>query len=262
MEMLNLKLLRILILYEAAILYKYSDDHSQVNAADSCKASRGTVARVGKCPENEAEWMEAAKRKNCSSLAGLCPEPDRFVYHCVLNFFLNETLEVCAYGRRILLGRCTEYSILGNLIQESRVDCKMFLRPCPVIYPSTEAYKYQGCYNLVQRPTTSQPLTTRHLFLSTTGLHFIGKEATEGIPSTTSSGDSFTSDNITERSGSEDSVPCCGIAEVVVIVVSLILSLTIFVAFLVVYLWRKRQKRKYSHKQNGHALIQGEIIQK
>ncbi|XP_061167903.1 uncharacterized protein LOC133176857 [Saccostrea echinata] len=199
MKMLNLKLLRTLIFFEAAILFKYSSDQSCVNAADSCETSRRTVARVNKCPENKTEWVEAAKRKKCSSLAGLCPEPDRFVYHCVLNFFLNETLEVCAYGRRILLGRCTEYSILGNLIQESRVDCKMFPRPCPVIYPSTEAYKYQGCYNLVQRPTTSQPLTTRHSLLSTTGQHFIGKESTEGIPLTTSSGDSSTSDNITER---------------------------------------------------------------
>ncbi|XP_062620523.1 uncharacterized protein LOC134282091 [Saccostrea cucullata] len=249
MEMLNLKLLRILILYEAVIWFKYSSDHSCVNAADSCEASRGTVARVNKCPENEAEWIEAAQRKNCSSLAGLCSEPDRFVYHCVLNFFLNETLEVCAYGRRILLGRCTEYSILGNLIQESGVDCTTFPNPCPVIYPSSEAYKYQGCFNLVQRPTTSQPLTTRHLFPTTTGIHFVGKESTEGIPWTTSSGDSSTLGNMTERSGSEDSVPGIGVG-----VAFVILTLSTYVAFVLFFIWKKWIKRKHNLKEMGMCI--------
>jgi hypothetical protein len=50
------------------------------------------------------EWNEAAHRKNCSAFAGPCAEPARFVYHCALNPFVNETLEVCAYGRDIFLG--------------------------------------------------------------------------------------------------------------------------------------------------------------
>ncbi|XP_062620524.1 uncharacterized protein LOC134282092 [Saccostrea cucullata] len=128
---------------------------SVTNAADSCETTRRTVVRVNKCPENKVEWMEASHKKNCSALAGLCSEPKRFVYHCVLNPFVNETLEVCAYSRKIFLGRCTEYTVRGNLIQGSRELCVSFPTSCPKIYASTNAYRYQECYKLVQRPTTS-----------------------------------------------------------------------------------------------------------
>lgn len=60
---------------------------------------------VDDCPDTEEKWREAAARKNCSAYANQCDEPDRLVYHCVINDFVNETLEVCAYSRIIVLGR-------------------------------------------------------------------------------------------------------------------------------------------------------------
>lgn len=71
----------------------------------SCLGSLETVGIVDDCPVSEEEWKKAAVMKNCSAYASQCDKPDRFVYHCVINTFLNETLEVCAYGKTILLGK-------------------------------------------------------------------------------------------------------------------------------------------------------------
>lgn len=69
---------------------------------------------VDDCPVSEEEWRKAATRKNCSAYASQCDKPDRFVYHCVINTFVNETLEVCAYGKEILLGKI-KFSMLKSL---------------------------------------------------------------------------------------------------------------------------------------------------
>lgn len=59
---------------------------------------------VENCPDSAEKWKEAAARKNCAAYANQCDEPDRLVYHCVINTFVNETLEVCAYWKTIHLG--------------------------------------------------------------------------------------------------------------------------------------------------------------
>lgn len=50
------------------------------------------------CPTNYQEWETAAKLKNCKITAAQqkCSEADKFVYHCVIDGFENEILEVCA----------------------------------------------------------------------------------------------------------------------------------------------------------------------
>nr|XP_034334900.1 uncharacterized protein LOC117692048 [Crassostrea gigas] len=116
---------------------------------------------VKKCPENEEKWREAAARMNCTIYANQCDEPERLVYHCVINTFVNQTLEVCAYAQNILQGHCTEYNIRGNIIQPNvRTNCKAFSQnPCPQLYNSTEAYKYQGCYELTRELSTNSQQT-------------------------------------------------------------------------------------------------------
>lgn len=74
----------------------------------SCPVSPSTVEIVDGCPDSAEKWREAAKRKNCASYANQCDEPDRFVYHCVINEYANKTLEVCAYRKIIVLGRFYE----------------------------------------------------------------------------------------------------------------------------------------------------------
>lgn len=130
--------------------------------SNSCPVSRETVQIVDDCPNSEQKWREAAARKNCSAYASQCDEPERLVYHCVINAYVNQTLEVCAYGRIIVLGVCTEYSFGGNAIQQNyKAKCIQFSQsPCPNGYPSTDAYKYPGCYNLTKMRRTGPAATT------------------------------------------------------------------------------------------------------
>lgn len=59
---------------------------------------------VDNCPVSEKEWKEAAAIKNCAAYASQCAEPERLVYHCVINPYVNQTLEVCAYAQNIISG--------------------------------------------------------------------------------------------------------------------------------------------------------------
>ncbi|XP_062587066.1 uncharacterized protein LOC134248683 isoform X2 [Saccostrea cucullata] len=129
--------------------------------SDSCPVSRQTMEIVPNCPTSESKWNEASQRKNCSAFASQCSYPDRLVYHCVINPFVNQTLEVCAYGKYIVLGYCTEYSLSGNIIQQNydTVCSKFTQSPCPSGYHSTEAYKYPGCYELTKKSTVQNPTT-------------------------------------------------------------------------------------------------------
>lgn len=72
---------------------------------DSCPVSPSTVEIVDECPDSEEKWREAAARKNCSAYANQCSEPNTLVYHCVINEYVTETLEVCAYSRYIFSGK-------------------------------------------------------------------------------------------------------------------------------------------------------------
>lgn len=146
---------------------------SEVSSVYSCPISPLTVQEVENCPDSKEKWQEAAARKNCAAYASQCDEPERLVYHCVINSFINATLEVCAYAQFIVFGHCTDYSISGNLIKQNwGTNCEVFeTKPCPNVYRSTEAYKYPGCYEL-----------TKNSKRSTTKFEF-EISSTRGIPS-------------------------------------------------------------------------------
>lgn len=72
--------------------------------SDSCPISSATVQTVIDCPVTEEGWRKAAERKNCSAYADQCSQPDKLVYHCVINPFVNETIEVCVYKKIIVFG--------------------------------------------------------------------------------------------------------------------------------------------------------------
>lgn len=133
-------------------------------ANEHCPEAVRSIQLVKKCPSSKEEWDDAANNKNCGKSAGRqnCTIADDFLYHCVINAYINETLEVCA-PKRIILGSCTEFNVAGGIIQaHEKVACKA----CPSYYHSTEAYKYPECYQLVynargnhttKRPTESTP---------------------------------------------------------------------------------------------------------
>ncbi|XP_062581685.1 uncharacterized protein LOC134243452 [Saccostrea cucullata] len=115
-----------------------------------CNISIPTINYVISCPKNQLEWMEAASRKQCDVIARIqnCTTEAEFQYHCLVNKQRNETLEVCA-PTRFLLGFCVDYDItLAKVTENYDLKCSNFTKPCPTRYISTDAYKYQDCYQL------------------------------------------------------------------------------------------------------------------
>lgn len=70
-----------------------------------CQEAVDNMESVTSCPTSKKEWESAANRKHCQLTAAQqkCSEPETFVYHCVINGYGNETLEVCA-PRRLMIG--------------------------------------------------------------------------------------------------------------------------------------------------------------
>lgn len=129
---------------------------TEVLALTFCRESASTVRYVDSCPVDLESWEKAAERMNCGSIKHNCSNNlskgnHRFQYHCVINAWMNATLEVCAPNRTIF-DYCTAYSVMGRVIQENyNANCTKHDPPCPSFYNSAEAYKYQTCYDLVRK---------------------------------------------------------------------------------------------------------------
>lgn len=63
-----------------------------------CPEAVQSVVKVKFCPTTKQEWENAANVKNCNETAAqqTCSDADKFVYHCLINEFKNDTIEVCA----------------------------------------------------------------------------------------------------------------------------------------------------------------------
>lgn len=61
---------------------------------------------------SKGEWENAAKLKNCKTPAAKqkCVNASEFVYHCVIDGFQKETLEVCA-PRKLIHGNILTYFV-------------------------------------------------------------------------------------------------------------------------------------------------------
>ncbi|XP_022289017.2 uncharacterized protein LOC111101688 [Crassostrea virginica] len=129
----------------------------RIDSTEECKESSATVKLVKTCPQTLQEWRNAAALKNCGSIQNSCSS---FHYHCVMNTWRNETVEVCAPQHNIIGGNCAEYNLGGFRIQRNgNVKCTK----CPMAYASTESVKYQECYNTSklasENPPTTAPIT-------------------------------------------------------------------------------------------------------
>lgn len=51
------------------------------------------------CPQNVKEWNLEAVKKGCEKMSHSCSS---FEYHCVINSWGNETIEVCAPRTKII----------------------------------------------------------------------------------------------------------------------------------------------------------------
>lgn len=72
-------------------------------ANEQCPEAVKSIQLVKNCPSSKEEWEDAASIKNCSKSTGRqnCTTAEEFLYHCVINAYINETLEVCAPKRLI-----------------------------------------------------------------------------------------------------------------------------------------------------------------
>lgn len=116
-----------------------------------CQEAVNSVQIVESCPTSKTEWDAAARKKNCSRMALQqdCSTVEQFQYHCVINGYRNETLEVCA-PTRIIFGHCVEFNVPGGVIQDQlSTPCNDIFPKCDGIYNSMTAYKYPDCYQLV-----------------------------------------------------------------------------------------------------------------
>lgn len=117
-----------------------------------CKEAVKSVETVSSCPTSKEQWDKAASRKKCWEKAfnQTCSDPEKFVYHCVINGYGNATLEVCA-PERLILGHCAEFNEVGGVIQDQLISpCSDVFPKCDHFYRSSEAYKYEDCYKLVE----------------------------------------------------------------------------------------------------------------
>nr|XP_034335748.1 uncharacterized protein LOC105348129 [Crassostrea gigas] len=132
-----------------------------------CKEAVESVETVSSCPTSKEQWDKASSRKKCweTALEQTCSDPQKFVYHCVINGYGNATLEVCA-PERLILGHCTEFNEVGGVIQDQLfTKCNGVFPKCDDYYLSSEAYKYEDCYKIVEakKLITSTSKNVKHV---------------------------------------------------------------------------------------------------
>lgn len=122
-----------------------------------CQKAVYNVKVVASCPKSKEEWNIAARKKNCSKIAAVAVEKNCTIdeiqpkYHCVISALRTKLLEVCADEKRIL-GHCAEFNEVGRVIQiHNTAPCEKVFPNCDDAYSSVDAYKYQGCYKLVNQ---------------------------------------------------------------------------------------------------------------
>nr|XP_022289288.1 uncharacterized protein LOC111101202 [Crassostrea virginica] len=120
-----------------------------MDCAEKCIKSADTAIVVQVCPQTEMEWTVAAEKKNCKSYCS------SFQYHCVMNTWRNETIEVCAPGLQIVGKKCAEFNFGGSRIQRNgNMNCSK----CPTSYASINSFQYRECYN--HKESVPQPILT------------------------------------------------------------------------------------------------------
>lgn len=135
--------------------------HLPRGADEDCMDAVNNAEVVESCPTSKVEWDIAARRKNCSKLAAEAESKNCTMdekqpeYHCLINALRNKFLEVCA-AVKIIFGHCTEFNEAGKVIQNHyTAPCKDVSPKCDKSYKSSDAYKYPGCYELVNKTQVS-----------------------------------------------------------------------------------------------------------
>lgn len=123
---------------------------------EGCLQSIPTVTVVGNCPRNITEWIKSKSQKKCHLVIQNCTSSKTLDYHCLSDKFQENVYEVCAPRKQIVGGHCPFYDREKNIIEPNFYQsCKEHTTPCPNLYHSDMAFKYQECYGNVKENRTN-----------------------------------------------------------------------------------------------------------
>nr|XP_022286430.1 uncharacterized protein LOC111099438 isoform X2 [Crassostrea virginica] len=171
--------------------------------------------------------------KRCFDLKHNCGSLE---YHCVINEWTTEMIEVCAPTKVIVGKVCAEYNSGGMMIQRnSNAKCK----ECPSVYSSPNSYLYPECYTYVRENRRSHNTTA---FPQSSHSHSYSNLVTS----------KYLSSSVTLKPVKKDKNDTSGMAsntskgpDGVVLAVGVPLLLLMLVAFGVICLWRKICEKPY-----------------
>lgn len=129
-----------------------------VPSDEKCRDSLLTMQTVTSCPSTNAELSIAKERKQCKRLAYIqtCSKPEKFKYHCVLNTWENETIEVCA-PERFSQGFCLKFDESAASLQEIYdKDCTNYSKKCDTRFSSSDVLHYIQCNDIVRKQEASK----------------------------------------------------------------------------------------------------------
>lgn len=100
-----------------------------VSADAYCPEIVNSVEEVASCPTTKQENDRAASKKNCSriSLGKKCNNY-QLSYHCIINGYRNQTLEVCAPSKRIVGGNVLHICIYISTGTYSLTEVNLFIK--------------------------------------------------------------------------------------------------------------------------------------
>lgn len=105
------------------------------------------VNSTSSCPSTAEKWNERAEKINCESM--LSTVNATLKYHCLVNHWGNESIELCGEESEIIGHSCPEFNQGGNRIQEKyKHKCNNSDPPCPFKFYASEVFKYPSCLKL------------------------------------------------------------------------------------------------------------------
>lgn len=105
------------------------------------------VNSTSSCPSTAEKWNARAEKVNCESM--LSTVNVTLKYHCLVNHWGNESVELCGEESEIIGHSCPEFNQGGNRIQEKyKHKCNHSDPPCPFKFYASEVFKYPSCLQL------------------------------------------------------------------------------------------------------------------
>lgn len=146
-------------------------------SCEGCLESIPTISVVNRCPKDISEWIRSKSRKQCHLVNQNCTTLEGFEYHCLPDRYHERFMEVCAPKQNIVGGHCPFYDEEENSVDMNLYQsCKEHTTPCPDLYNSNVAYRYQECYTDALKSTKddiNESTLSKMVSVSTFAFHIL-----------------------------------------------------------------------------------------